>query len=337
MGLQKEYISWIDTAKGIGVFLVVYGHMLDWGFFSTAERAIYSFHMPLFFILSGFVMFGAKRESLVKFFQKNILRLLIPTVIYVLMFLPSYLLESYEGIHKLIIRMTYYDGRFSVNVPCWFFIVLFEVKVIERILKTADRTRITRVISMLLTFALGYLLYRSKNIFLPFGINRCVTAFGFCQVGIFLRDFYENSERKFSLPLKSAAVIAVAAVWVLSGCILNTKISFYKFELGNYWLFIVSGITGSVLIMLFSSFIDGKTEIFVKCAKASILIIGTHYFIVKKFEELMQVLLPHKTPVYDVVSFLFAILLIMIYVPLSKFVEKKIPILFGKTKTAVIH
>lgn len=45
-------IDWIDVAKGVGIFLMVMGHtsMPD-----AVNRWIYSFHMPLFFLLSGLV------------------------------------------------------------------------------------------------------------------------------------------------------------------------------------------------------------------------------------------------------------------------------------------
>eukprot|EP00825_Cyclidium_porcatum_P040952 TRINITY_DN5288_c0_g1_i9.p2 TRINITY_DN5288_c0_g1~~TRINITY_DN5288_c0_g1_i9.p2 ORF type:complete len:143 (+),score=1.82 TRINITY_DN5288_c0_g1_i9:638-1066(+) len=54
---------WVDYAKGIGIILVVYGHVargvhsaglpLDEYWFRQVNSVIYSFHMPLFFFLSG--------------------------------------------------------------------------------------------------------------------------------------------------------------------------------------------------------------------------------------------------------------------------------------------
>lgn len=43
-----------DMAKGIGIILVVIGHALTMG--EYARAFVYSFHMPLFFIISGAVM-----------------------------------------------------------------------------------------------------------------------------------------------------------------------------------------------------------------------------------------------------------------------------------------
>ena len=42
-------IDWLDTAKGMGIVLVVIGHATD----TTISRWVYLFHMPLFFMIAG--------------------------------------------------------------------------------------------------------------------------------------------------------------------------------------------------------------------------------------------------------------------------------------------
>ena len=46
--VNKQRIDWIDIAKGIGIFLMVVGHTSIPSFLSNY---IFSFHMPLFFII----------------------------------------------------------------------------------------------------------------------------------------------------------------------------------------------------------------------------------------------------------------------------------------------
>ena len=46
---------WIDWMKAIGIYLVVLGH-----FFSVGEKFIYVFHVPLFFLISGFVLISSR-------------------------------------------------------------------------------------------------------------------------------------------------------------------------------------------------------------------------------------------------------------------------------------
>ncbi|MCV3214943.1 acyltransferase family protein [Plectonema radiosum NIES-515] len=61
--LMRERLHWVDYAKGIGIFLVVVGHILR-GLVNSSileesklllfvDRWIYGFHMPLFFFISG--------------------------------------------------------------------------------------------------------------------------------------------------------------------------------------------------------------------------------------------------------------------------------------------
>lgn len=54
----------IDALRGISIFLVLWGHSIQ--YFSAGEinyfnnfvfRFIYSFHMPLFFLISGYVFY----------------------------------------------------------------------------------------------------------------------------------------------------------------------------------------------------------------------------------------------------------------------------------------
>lgn len=51
---SSKRIESLDIAKGIGILIVVLGHVLrtDDVFL---KKFIFSFHMPLFFMLSGFV------------------------------------------------------------------------------------------------------------------------------------------------------------------------------------------------------------------------------------------------------------------------------------------
>ncbi|MBQ7203696.1 MAG: acyltransferase family protein [Eubacterium sp.] len=46
----KRY-DFIDSSKGIGILLVILGHLISLS--SPLELSIYSFHMPFFFIVSG--------------------------------------------------------------------------------------------------------------------------------------------------------------------------------------------------------------------------------------------------------------------------------------------
>ena len=50
--MEKERLSWLDVLKGIGIILVVMGHIYS---NSIIFNWLYSFHMPLFFFAAGCV------------------------------------------------------------------------------------------------------------------------------------------------------------------------------------------------------------------------------------------------------------------------------------------
>ena len=81
-----------DYAKMLGIILVVFGHTIrglinaeilpaDSAFWLTVDRAIYLFHMPLFFFLSGmFIQQVLAKTALMNFFRRNILIFIVPLI-----------------------------------------------------------------------------------------------------------------------------------------------------------------------------------------------------------------------------------------------------------------
>ncbi len=69
----EQRLDWVDSAKGIGIVLVVYGHVArglehggivaDSRLYRLVDASIYSFHMPLFFFLSGLFFLSSFRKQ----------------------------------------------------------------------------------------------------------------------------------------------------------------------------------------------------------------------------------------------------------------------------------
>jgi len=69
MGNKKRF-EYIDVAKGLGILLVIFGHLYPCG--GRLSSVIFSFHMPLFFFLSGIFARSAEGEKFFPyFFKKN--------------------------------------------------------------------------------------------------------------------------------------------------------------------------------------------------------------------------------------------------------------------------
>lgn len=88
---ETKRIEALDIAKGIGIILVIIGHMSS----SYLRNWIYSFHMPLFFILSGICFKTEKYPSFLPFLKQRVRTLAIPTLALYFIIL---LLETLTGI-----------------------------------------------------------------------------------------------------------------------------------------------------------------------------------------------------------------------------------------------
>jgi len=85
-------VEWVDYARGIGILLVVAGHTLGGlraaGIFADTARLnfvidwIYSFHMPLFFFLSGLFVLPAMRGTLASFLNGKVRSVVYPYVVW---------------------------------------------------------------------------------------------------------------------------------------------------------------------------------------------------------------------------------------------------------------
>ena len=104
---KKERNLLIDYLKGFAILLVILGHSIQYNapdFFdhNILFRIIYSFHMPLFMFVSGFLAFStfkATGNSLMKRFRS----LVIPFFVW---FIISYFVNGTPGVfYKVFINL----------------------------------------------------------------------------------------------------------------------------------------------------------------------------------------------------------------------------------------
>lgn len=69
---KKKRIDEFDIAKGIAIIAMIIGHLG----MKHINMIVYAFHMPLFFILSGY--FLSAKDSFIHFIKKKFIGLIIP-------------------------------------------------------------------------------------------------------------------------------------------------------------------------------------------------------------------------------------------------------------------
>lgn len=124
--MENKRIEWIDVLKGIGIILVVLGHSF-WG----GRNVIYLFHMPLFFLVSGYWV--KENQPLdMHFFLKKCKTLLIPYCFFsVVSLLTTYVeMNADMNIGKWLKQLLLSKrGQIETNQVLWFITALFCVEI----------------------------------------------------------------------------------------------------------------------------------------------------------------------------------------------------------------
>ena len=169
---MSNRIEYLDIAKGIGILLVVLGHN-DFEVISPfVQRLIYSFHMPLFFFLSGYFLNTA--VPFFEFFKKRFNSLLKP--FFFTIFLIYFTSISFEkmGFNTAITRIVkslYGSGHYLDWVQLWFLPHLFAVSLyaflfIALVSRLRNRWLTWGILLATLAIAIPFL-----NTFYPFPIS----------------------------------------------------------------------------------------------------------------------------------------------------------------------
>ena len=169
---MSKRIEYIDIARGIGILLVVMGHN-DFALVSPfAYKVIYSFHMPLFFFLSGY--FINTTAGFWNFSKKRFHSLLKPFLftLFLIYFVSiSFGKMGFENAMIRIVKSLYGTGRYIDWVQLWFLPHLFVVSlyafIFYALMKKVDN-RYVRWIVLLLTLGVSSLFLHS---FYPFQLS----------------------------------------------------------------------------------------------------------------------------------------------------------------------
>ena len=107
-------IEWVDIAKGIGIILVVIGHMVKGN--GIVGQSIWAFHMPLFFFLSG--MFMRPTELFISLIAKKARSLLLPCLSFSIII---------AAVHYFLMGDNNAFENLTKHLPdtCWFLTTLF--------------------------------------------------------------------------------------------------------------------------------------------------------------------------------------------------------------------
>lgn len=210
---KKQRIAWIDIAKGIAILTVIWSHSLPYG--SLPRNLIFCFHMPLFFIVSGFTLKPANSiKDLIVCTKKDFVRLIVPvifvttvsSILAVLLNGASLSAEIRNTFYKLFWAngVPFADGLPSLGMP-WFLVALFISKLLLRILSLLFKKdfELVAILCGLVGMMLGL-----KYIWLPFNFDMALVCMIFVAGGM-LAHRHIATLSKYCVPIFIASALFI--------------------------------------------------------------------------------------------------------------------------------
>ena len=309
---KRNRIEAIDIARGIGILLVVIGHVLPTD--NIFRLIIYSFHMPLFFFLSGIVMhIDDKRQSLYRIVMsetKLFSDYLFYSAIYLIydMMIPFIILREIKLVDIFLnfYRTIVFSG---INV-LWFIATLFLGKIIVKYIIQRYKKTTDKIILIIILYLFPYMASRiipapqsiATLLISEFSISvlRAIFASSYILCGYILKnqivDLSKNSTIKEELTSFFITSIAIAI-----GCIFlknsGTKIDLHQMHLAFAPIGSTLSYLGIYSILMVSKLIERSVwlkKILKFWGMNSLLVMVTHeYFKIKNipsfFLELLHI------------------------------------------------
>lgn len=310
----KVRTAYVDIAKGIGIILVVLGHTYNVP--ATLYNTIYSFHMPLFFIISGFVYNQDKYNSygLGQIVYDRAKRYLIPfylfaginlvlTLAFNLVF--RHIPITLSAIKNYILGTLYCYADISHmpnSSPIWFLMTLFIGGIIFwAIMKFSRKTRPLWAMSLL---AISYILYLFVDFRLPLNLAPTGAAVFFMYLGYVVK--------RHNL-LQHRSLILLFIVGFIASYFNKTSVGMNENVYGNLFLFVIAAICSSISVLSICKLLADWSNPINKFLKwlgsNTILIVAFNYFM-RDFSTEAYYLVPiiRNYPLHWTVSFFLTLL-----------------------------
>lgn len=322
---------WLDQLRAIAIFIVILGHVT---LPSQANKFIYSFHMPLFFIISGMTFNPERYSSLFGRVKDKFKKLIVPHFLMNLMTMPLWIYTfkvlslAKPDLQVLLKGILYINsGKYqSPSNATWFLAALFLTDLLFCLVyKFSDGKTKYIVITVAIIGLAGFIESKNKSNYEgPWHIEAVLTAVVFFMLGYLFMRYYEHIMDKIkNIKAYAAAVICLLLSGVL--CAMeNGRVSMNGNSYDSIIYFYVGAIGISFALILIAMKLP-HIGLLDYIGKNTIAYVGIHIPIIRVIQKLF--------PIVDakaVNAFLLAVFVYLIMVPAVWVINSCFPYVISK-------
>lgn len=285
---MRSRLYWLDIAKGIAILLMVIGHT---SIPSALSNFIWAFHMPLFFIASGWTT-NWQKTDFKGFTKRKIRTLLAPFIIYSLVVLMIQISQRWNDFNHWI-----YNGWISYAL--WFIPVLFLASLFAKLIYSIKNKYVLLVCAFMFAALSGVLsLYKIQ---LLWTLSSVPLATFLVVLGTELKRFNSiiADSKLWHILLLFMVTAIISHFWKLDLCF-NSILPFLPLMIG--------AIAGTLMIFMLSSRIDKHF----KNVSIILQIVGKETYLIVAFSQIIIMLLNEYLSLNTVLK--YAILLLILVV-----------------------
>lgn len=287
-------LKWLDIAKGIAIILMVIGHT---SIPNTLSKFIFAFHMPLFFIASGWTTNWEKLD-IVDFIKRRLRTIMMP-------------FACYSAIVLSIQLVTVGGGKFLnwlVNgwqgYALWFVPVLFVASVLGRLVHAACNVYFRYTIMAGLVLIGAYLRY--IDLYLPWSLSSVPYACFFILLGTELKGIQKIIiKHRLSLLIWCFALTCLATLFGKLDMAWNAVLPVVPL--------IIGAISGTLMTFVLCSYIEKNTGFLSNLLSK----IGRETFVIVAFSQEIIILLHDYTSLHSIICYLILIVSLTVIVLLK--------------------
>lgn len=308
---------------------------------------IYSFHLPLFFILSGYFFkeytSGKRFDYLKSTFNKRFFSLLVPYLTYTVINRLWQIPLNYFHQHVLYFDIQQYVLGAIVQIrnssqysgAVWFICWMFTTSILSACISIITKNETIRNLLHIVGFCLGCILIHN-HCSLPWHLDASLVALIFLRIGYLYHMKEETIDNflhsKIWFLLTPLFFISSTGNYIFSG---NYPDMFSGF-IGNPILYFIESTTGSLAIIYLSKWLintksmKGGGKLLLDAGKNSLTLYGLHRIPLGFFGVLYRMFLPTQTGIFQIIrGFVLMIITTLCLLPVAHVLKKSCPTLFG--------
>lgn len=271
--METKRLSWLDSLRGFGIILITLGHL---GCFELLERYIYSFHVPLFFFISGY-LYRRGTQPLKNYIKKKTMTIFVPFVSWTFLSTMVNVALGYN-LRPLVEKALTIDGKLTWNSPLWFLLVLYFVEILFTLLDRLNQRTYFKAIIMAVSLLVFLLI---GDIRLVLKLNLVPFAMVFYAMGNVMRRSIENRGFFLKKWQKAPCALALLFAGIIFGSFLNVRVKYTHAIWGNYLYLFIAAFSSILFYYILFRNIDkiGYCKALTYLGKNSMIIMCAQYWV----------------------------------------------------------